>query len=64
MMFKKLLGVRLTLFDQIFKIGHHDEGVTFANWNHGSPFKNNAFVMPVCMASYMMTDYEHVNHVF
>jgi hypothetical protein len=29
--FKKLLGVPLTLFVQNFKIGHHDEGLTFAN---------------------------------
>jgi hypothetical protein len=36
---KNLLGVPLTLFDQNFKIGHHDEGLTFANWNLGSPLK-------------------------
>jgi hypothetical protein len=29
--FKKLLGVPLTLFDKKFKIGHHGEGFTFAN---------------------------------
>jgi len=43
--FKKLLGVPLTLFVQIFKIRHHDEGLTFANWNLGSPLKKNTLLL-------------------